>query len=134
VIGLDSNALLRWLAADALPPEDASQVEAVERLLAASEEPVFVSLVVLAETVWTLKDRMRQSRAEIVVAVGALLDEPRVALAEAGAVAEARDAYAAGGAGFADHLLGALAAQAGCRTTFTFDKRAAKGPHFTLFA
>lgn len=131
MIGLDTNALLRWLAADAMPPEDQPQVEAVARLLAADEESVHISDVVLAETVWTLAKRMGLTREEVGDAVLALIDEPRVRFAQPGAVAEARAAHALGGPGFADHLIGATARLAGCRTTFTFDRAAGRLSDFT---
>ena len=132
MIGLDTNAFLRWLAADALPAADAPQVEAVARLLGAGEaDPVFISDVVLAETVWTLARRMGQSRAEIGAVLGAILEEPRIRLERPDAVAEARAAYILGGPGFADHLIGGLGRIAGCRTTFTFDRRAATLSTFT---
>jgi len=39
-----------------------------------------------------------------------------------------------GSAGFNDHLIAALNRAAGCSTTLTIDKTAAKSPDFTLLA
>jgi AbrB family looped-hinge helix DNA binding protein len=41
-------------------------------------------------------------------------------------------AFQSGEADFADHLIGAINAESGCETTFTFDKRAARSDWHTL--
>lgn len=129
MIGIDANVVVRLLADD-----DPVQGEAAERALDGAEGPVRVDPVVLVETSWVLRSRYRHPRPRIVAGLRAILGHPRV-LVEAREVVEAAlDAYERGGSGFADHLIGAMNAAAGCRTTLTFDKSAAKGPLFTLIS
>jgi predicted nucleic-acid-binding protein len=128
VIGLDTNALIRWMRID--PGADA-QSEAVDRAVAGAGGVAFIGDVVLAEFVWVATRRYGIVREEMARFLRAMVDSPDIALASPAAVLEATTAYEMGGAGFADHLIGALNAAAGCTTTLTFDKRAGKGPHFT---
>jgi predicted nucleic-acid-binding protein len=127
LIGIDANVVVRLLADD-----DPVQGEAAERALDGAEGLVRVDPVVLAEVGWVLRTRYRHSRAQIVAGLRAVVTHPLVLIEAREAVEAALDAYERGGAGFPDHLIGALNAAAGCRTTLTFDKNAAKGPHFTL--
>ena len=78
-----------------------------------------------------LSRRYRLDRPRVVRFIRALLDSDVVILGEADAVEDALAAYEAGGPGFADHLIGHLNARAGCSTTLTFDKAAARTDHFT---
>jgi predicted nucleic-acid-binding protein len=57
-----------------------------------------------------------------------------VQVAQRDQVAAALQSFETGGAGFTDHLIAALNRSAGCSTTLTFDKSAARSPEFTLLA
>lgn len=131
VIGIDTNALLRWLA-----PElgDEGESEVVDAAIRTTGDPIYVNSVVLAETLWVFGRKVGAARADQARLIGALLSHPRVVVAAANEVAQALGAFESGGPGFADHLIGALNAAAGCRTTLTFDRGAAGGPHFTLLS
>jgi predicted nucleic-acid-binding protein len=128
-IGLDTNVAMRWLLR-ALGDEAQTKlaVDAVEGMA----ESVHINLIVLAEFMWLVGQKSKLARAEQVLLVRGLLENPRVSLAERKAVAEAVDACERGGAGLVDHLIGILNRNAGCATTLTFDKIAAKTPEFTL--
>lgn len=127
LIGIDANVVVRWLVDD-----DPDQADLVERMLGLSDEPVWLNPVVLAEVAWVLRSRYKQGRGAIAGSLRLVLRHPRARTADDGAAFAALDAYEAGGAGLSDHLIGALNAATGCSTTLTFDKDAAKGPHFTL--
>jgi predicted nucleic-acid-binding protein len=61
-------------------------------------------------------------------------DNPAVQIAQRDVVASALGAFEKGSAGINDHLIAALNRAAGCSTTLTIDKTAAKSPDFTLLA
>ena len=132
MIGLDTNALVRWLLADALEGADAEQAQRVQRVLEAGDDVAHVNPVVLVECLWVLRARFGRSRAEIGDLVQALLAAPRIDLARRAAVEGALDAYRRGGPGFTDHLIAAMNREAGCAVTLTFDKTAATAPGFGL--
>ena len=70
--GVDTNVLLRFLIED-----DEGQTARVHRFLAASRnsnEPVFVSCIVLCETVWVLRTAHGLKRPEILNRIESLLD------------------------------------------------------------
>lgn len=129
MIGLDTNILVRFLMVDD-PAQSARAARVMETL--SEEEPGFVSVVVLAETVWVLDRFYRQDRATIADVVQELLSSDSLALEHSAAVAWALGATRDQGADFADALIGAIAAEAGCERTLTFDRRAARLPGFTL--
>lgn len=126
MIGLDANVVVRALADD-----DPDQTASVRRMLGQGDETIRLDAVVLVETAWVMASRYGRGRRDIAGALRGWLAHPRV-VAPVEAVTQALAAYEAGGPGLSDHLIGALNAAAGCRTTLTFDKRAARGPHFTL--
>jgi predicted nucleic-acid-binding protein len=130
-IGLDTNVAMRWLLT-ALGDDAQSKlaVDAVEGMA----DGVHINLVVLAEFMWLVGQKSKLGRAEQVLLVRGLLENPRVSLAEPQAVSEALVAFERGGAGLIDHLIGILNRNAGCTTTLTFDKVAAKTPEFTLLS
>jgi predicted nucleic-acid-binding protein len=115
VIGLDTNILVRFLAQDDVVQSPRS-TQIIERQLT-EERPRFISLVTIVETVWVL-DRILQADSLFVQ------NEQEVFTAAI--------ALKTGVAAFADALIGALGAWAGCTATLTFDKRAARLKQFQL--
>lgn len=129
MIGIDTNVLIRWNLAEDTQPNQASLArQAIEN----SEDPIFINTVVLAESIWVISNAYRISRPDQAAFVRSLLDHAKVMIAERGAVEFALNGFQKGGPGFADHLIAALNVMAGCQTTLTFDRIAAKGPHFTV--
>lgn len=130
MIGLDTNALVRWLIADALEGEDAAQARRVGEALAAAGDVAHVNPVVLVECLWVLRARFGRTRAQTAELVQALLAAPQIDLGRRAAVESALDGFRRGGPGFADHLIAALNREAGCAVTLTFDRSAASAPGF----
>ena len=129
MIGLDTNILVRFLVLD----DPAQSARAAQIMAALSEdEPGFVSLVVLAETVWVLDRSYRQDRVAIADVVQRLLSSDSLALEHPAEVALALSTMRDNGADFTDALIGAIAAAAGCQRTLTFDRRAARLAGFAL--
>ena len=128
-VGLDTNIALRWVA-DGLGKD--SQSDRAYDAMAALGGPFHLNLIVLAEMVWLVSQGMKFDRAAQAGLILGLLENPSVELADREAVKSALTAFEHGEAGFTDHLIGALNNKAGCATTLTFDKIAAKSPDFTL--
>jgi len=121
---VDTNILLRFVLQD-----DAAQFAAASAFLRkrAASDPAFVSLIVLTEFIWTLRRRYQFGREEARILVLDLLesaelefeDEESLAVLVAGA--DQGD--------LADHLIAYVARRAGCSSTVTFDRDAARAIH-----
>ena len=132
MIGLDTNILLRWLLDGSIIEDDnPSQSERVARTILESGETFFVNDIVLAETIWVLRNKAGQSRDIVEEIVNRLLLSANVETANPGAIRRALDAFAEGAADFADYLIAESNSDAGCTTTLTFDRKAASHPSFT---
>jgi predicted nucleic-acid-binding protein len=120
--GLDTNVLVRFLTAD-----EPNQSQTARRLVETAEaegERLHVSLLVLAELVWVLRGaRYGCSRAEVAVALDALLDATVFEIQDRDLVRRATTAFRNGPADFSDYLIGEMDRRAGCTTTLTFDRR-----------
>lgn len=127
--GLDTNILLRYFTQD---DSDQSPKAAalIERRLTASK-PGFISLIVIAELVWTLSSRYRRSPIEIAELLARLLAAPNLVIQNDNEVAVAVHALQTGD-GFADALISALSGWAGCETTWTFDRKASRQKGFRI--
>ena len=126
---LDTNVLVRFLVQD-----DDRQAQVVNALLADAEtqkQPLFVSSLVLLELMWVLKSAYEVPRAVILDALNELLSlsvlEFQDQLAIRDFVVGAQD----NNYDLSDLLIGQIGCYSGCKTTLTFDKKAAKSPQFT---
>lgn len=127
--GLDTNVVLRFLLED-----DPHQTAQVRRLLAEARdrrEPLYLSMVVLCETVWTLKSVYRKSRQEIANALLLILDADVFQVEEEDNVRTAVQLYQTGRAEFPDYLIGQIHQAHGCRHTVTFDRALHGTPGFS---
>jgi predicted nucleic-acid-binding protein len=132
MIGLDTNVLLRWLVTDDIIADDApEQTELVSSVILESGETFFVNHVVLAETIWVLRNRASQSKEVISEIVDQLLRSSNVEVDRPDVVTAAQRSFRNEPGDFADHLIGQINGAAGCSTTLTFDHRASKSQ--TLF-
>jgi len=132
VIGLDTNVLLRWLLDDSIIADDApEQTELVSRTILESRETFFVNHIVLAETIWVLRNKVGQSRKVIEEIVDRLLHSANVETENAHVVERALTAFVEGKADFADYLIAEVNREAGCSSTLTFDHKAAKHSGFS---
>ncbi len=93
-----------------------------------------VAVPVIAETVWLARGTFRLNKAQILLLIAAILTAPGLIVAERLAVEKALDQYRTSKADFVDCLISTLNRAAGCTTTLTFDKTAAKGADFTLLS
>ena len=122
MIGLDSNVLVRFLIRD----DEAQALRAARLIAAGGRGGSFVSVAALVETVWTLKRTYGLERTAIVAMLEKLLSTDEFVLEGIVHVRSAMGAYAASSADFADALIGELNRAAGCSSTATFDRKAAR--------
>ena len=119
MIALDTNVLIRFLVED----DEAQSRRAIELIegAVARDEQLFISDIVMCETVWVLSSAYRFSRAEIVDALSQLLRARLVVFSSADNLARALDAYRKERGDFADFLIREHARSAGAETVATFD-------------
>jgi predicted nucleic-acid-binding protein len=130
MIGLDTNILVRYLVRD-----DAKQAVVAGKLIetrCTDASPGFVSQLVLAELFWVLTRGYDYPKVLLVGVLTKLLTASELKIEDSANAWTALRAYESGNADFADYLIGLCARSAGCETTYTFDKRAAKSGLHTL--
>ena len=130
MIGIDANVLLRLLVRD-----HDGQLKSAERFVDAhcsSDDPGYVSRIVVAETAWVLKDVYDYDRSQIASAVRGILNVSQFEIESADEVHAAVTDFEKFPAGFTDCLLARTNASAGCDYTITFDRKAAKLAGFEL--
>lgn len=115
--GLDTSVLLAWL------------LEGQARALPQGPE-YRIGMVVLAELAWVLKATFKRSRGEIADVLEALAQASDLLIDRE--VQLAISDFRTGVADFSDYLLARDNEAAGCETTLTLDRRAARHAAFTL--
>jgi predicted nucleic-acid-binding protein len=124
MLGVDTNVLIRYLIRD-----DQRQYEGARRLIERETnkgEPVLVSLLVLLESEWVLRNQHELPKSEIVSALSAMLDTADLRFEDEQSVEQALYLWKDSTADFADCLIDARNLRLGCRATATFDSRALK--------
>ena len=124
MIGLDTNVLVRYIVRDD-PAQTALADHWIENRCS-REQPGYVSHLVLAELYWVLGRGYGYPRQTLGEVLTTLLSSEEIKIQDAPLVRAALGDFSAGAADFADCLIGALYQQAGCETTVTFDKKAAR--------
>ena len=117
--GLDTNVVISLL------------FDAEEKELPVAP-PYFLSWIVLAEISWVLASRFKAGRDRIAQTIEGLMSLQGFSVERSQIVQTALEDYRAGPADFADYLILHGNADAGCRTTLTHDRKAARTPGFTL--
>lgn len=126
---VDTNVLVRFLVQD-----DETQAQIATKLLAdaeADKQPLFVSNVVVLEMMWVLKSVYEVPRDEILDSLSELLSMVALAFQDSLSVRDFVSSAQHNAYDLADLLICHVARGKGCDTTLTFDKKAAKAPHFT---
>lgn len=130
-IGLDTNLLVRWIVND-----DPRQVSQVRQLFAnlKADQVFFVSLIVLVELAWVLRRNYGYTLRDVAYAIDRLCTTRFLEIEEQALVMQGLDRLLNDNADLADALIAALNVQAGCATTYTFDKSASKIPGMTFLS
>jgi predicted nucleic-acid-binding protein len=130
MIGIDTNVLIRYLTKDD-PRQTPKAMELFERGLS-EEDPGFISVVAMAETVCVLDRAYGFSNLEIAAAVEYILRVPVLRVESEPEVFTAMIMLRDGYGDFADALIGRLNSRAGCSHAVTFDRKASRLPGFEL--
>ncbi len=131
MISLDTNILVRLLTND--EPQQASLALKALNQAQADRQRIWVSVIVLCELVWVLQRLYGYDKAQVLVALGALLAFAGLDVEHSPTVKKTLDEMRRSSADFADILLGQLSAERGAAFVLTFDKKAAKlGTHKLL--
>jgi predicted nucleic-acid-binding protein len=129
VIGLDTNVVVRYIMQD-----DAKQSKLatalIERLT--EEHPGFLSLVCITELVWVLESAYALARHQVVDVLSNLISIDVLKIERLSVVAAAVRHFKEGTADFADCLIERSSAHAGCESTKTFDRSAARTANMVL--
>jgi len=129
MIGLDTNVLVRFLTAD-----DPLQSPEAKRLVGSLTEaqPGFISLGVLVETHWVLRQTYHYKIEDIHGVLSSLLNVAEFVIDEADLVRAALATAAATGRELPDVIIAERGIKAGCQATYTFDKRVSELPGMEL--
>jgi len=128
MIGIDTNVLVRYLAQDD-PVQSARATELIEHDLTPSN-PGFFSTVAMVETIWVLTRSYRLEDQEIAAVIERMLQADALVVDNEQEVFAAMIVLKEGRGSFADALIAALGAAAGCSHTLTFDRKAFRIPGF----
>lgn len=120
MLALDTNVLVRYLALD--DPVQSRRAAAVIEEALSREEGVFISVIVLCETVWVLRGYYKLSKQRIIQVLDALLMEKGFELEARPDVHKALAEYRCSSGDFADYLIGFTARSHRCSTVVTFDQ------------
>src|SRR5207248_9854509 len=105
--------------------------ELIERRLT-DEDPGFISVVAMVETVWVLERAYGLADHDIAAAIEGMLQTDVLVVENEQEIFTAMIALKEGRGSFADALIGALGVRAGCSRTLTFDQKALRLPGFAL--
>ena len=130
MIGLDTNILVRYLAQDD-PAQSHKATEIIEGRLT-EESPGFISVAAIVEVAWVLDRAYGLSDNDVAAAIERILQADALLVENEQEVFAAMVALRDGNGSFADALIGALGARAGCTRTLTFDRKALRLPGFAL--
>lgn len=130
MIGLDTNVLVRYITLDD-PVQAARAAQIIERQLTL-DKPGFVSLVTMVEVAWVLESFYEFADEQIAAAIERMLQTATLSVQNEREVYSAMMALRNNTASFDDALIGALGAWAGCSSTLTFYRKAARLKEFQL--
>ena len=128
MIGLDSNVLLRVFVDDT-PVEQSLTARSL--VSSVGHNGVRVCLVVLVETIWTMRRTFGFGRAAITDFIVGLLDRPEFEIEDRDIVEAALEMFIFRRVDFADCLIAVTNARAARQTTYTFDEDASAPNQFT---
>lgn len=129
MIALDTNVLVRYIMQD-----DAKQAVLATQLVESlsAQSPGFLALVAMVELAWVLTSAYDLDRRQFSAALEGLLRSKEFIVERADIVWKALRLFNTTNADFADCLISNSATSAGCETTMTFDRAAAKSGGMTL--
>jgi len=130
MIGLDTNILLRYFTQDDEKQSEIANFYIEEQC--SEENQAFINSIVFCELVWVLEVAYKYEKTQIADVLEKILQTSQFVVEDTGAAWNALSSYKKSKADFSDALLAEINKNAGCKKTFTFDKRASKLPEFEL--
>lgn len=127
MIGVDTNILVRIFAGI-----DDAQVSTAVRFIDEATDAIHLNLIVVVETLWTLKRAYKFDEDRLVVVLRKLTEHPAISCSHRDLMREAAHRTKEEGGDVADNLIALMNRFAGCSTTYTFDRDAALTDGFTL--
>ncbi|WP_438751918.1 PIN domain-containing protein [Pararhizobium sp. O133] len=120
---MDTNILVRLFVKD-----DALQFASVVKLLKSrgDNDVFFINIIVLIETLWTLRSQYRYGKPALLTLVQALLERADLEIDQYEIVGNAVNLSRVLGADISDAIIGELNRLSDCSCTMTFDAKAAK--------
>ena len=113
-------------------PEQYKIAESLLEKYCTQENPGFISLIVCCELDWVLRKSYKYSREQVHGMFVTLLSANDLEVENFFLLWFVLEDYKGTGADLADLFIAEKAERNGCRTTYTFDKKAAKRKGFTL--
>jgi predicted nucleic-acid-binding protein len=130
MIGLDTNILVRYLTQDD-PGQSRKAADEIEKVLAAGHV-FFVADIVLCELVWVLETAYGYDRQEIVPVLENILRTKQFQFTKKDLLWKSLADYRTKKGDFADHLIGRVGQNVGCRETITFYAGLKNNPIFRV--
>jgi predicted nucleic-acid-binding protein len=128
MIGLDTNIVVRYLTQD--DPQQSRRATQIFNHQLTTAQPGFLSVVTMVETVWVLDRAYGLAAHEIAAALERMLQTDVLMIQNEQEAFTAMIALKEKRGTFADALIAALGAKAGCKHTLTFDQKALRLPAF----
>jgi len=126
--GIDTNVLARYLVGDE-PRQTARAARFIERECS-QETPGYINRIVLCELVCVLSGAYEYSREQIADVLKLLMRTAELRVEDHDAAWNAIKDYERGLCDFPDSYLALTNRRAGCESTVTFDRRAARHQYF----
>jgi len=127
---IDTNILVRLATRD-----DERQFQKVEKFLResfSSQEPAWVSVIVITELAWVLERRYRYTRAQVAAFITGLINTPSFHLEDPSATSKAAELFSSSKADFGDCLILSRNLTRKITPTHTLNRQAAKLQGFKL--
>ena len=125
MLGVDTNVLVRFFVRD-----DESQFALAEQLIAAAESgTLHVSPIVMVELNWVLSRAYGFPRHAVMEILQGMTEFRQFQLGQREMIVKALYQSSRLGVDFSDALISLMDAEAGCRATVTFDRKALRLEH-----
>ncbi|PWC43581.1 type II toxin-antitoxin system VapC family toxin [Azospirillum sp. TSO22-1] len=132
MIGLDTNALIRLVVED--DPEQTERVRTSVQAAVAAGQRCRINRIALVESVWVLESVFRWGRDQVAEYLDRIINGEGLVIEDELEAQRALDAYRSGPIDFSDAFLALTNRTAGCTTTVTFDRKAARLADFQLIS
>jgi predicted nucleic-acid-binding protein len=122
VIGLDTNVIIRYITQD--EPRQAKKATQLIESQLSGEVPGFITLITLVEVSWVLEACYKQSKADVLTVLEALIVTKQLLIEQSDVVYLAIKRCSLENADFSDTLIAVVSEHNGCDKVVTFDKKA----------